>query len=101
MGADKAAAEVAADALEAATTEQVVASMGFANGDLSESMMQDIEAAVVAAASSEAPVPASVDEGLVSDLEEMGFNAKDARKALAENGGRFKDAVRMLVSDER
>merc|ERR1712196_696591 len=88
-------ADVAPAAIAPVTPAEHAAALGLGE-DLSESMMADIAATLEAQPSfDEAWAP------LVGDLQDMGFSEGNARQSLIESKGDFKEAVRLLVREER
>merc|ERR1712196_25036 len=84
-----------APAVAPVTPAEHAAALGLGE-DLSESMMADIAATLEAQPSfDEAWTP------LVGDLQDMGFSEGNARQSLIESKGDFKEAVRLLVREER
>merc|ERR1719265_2053548 len=81
--------------------EHAAAAMGLE--DMSESLMQDIQAAMdqSPAAAAAAPQWDAAWDSLQNDLQEMGFSEEAAHATLMETQGDFKEAVRMLVRQER
>jgi len=63
--------------------------------------VEKVAATEMQAVTDEATTMVRETEGMVGDLVEMGFDAKDAHVALGQANGVFKDALRALVRDER